>query len=51
MSPPDLPCTLGLFMALGAAIVIAGFAAMAFNLYFELSQDGGGLTMRVRARR
>ena len=41
MSPPDLPHTLGLFMALGAAIVIAGFAAMAFNLWPDLTARFG----------
>ena len=41
MSPPDLPRTLGLFMALGAAVVLAAFAAMALNLWPDLTARFG----------
>ena len=34
--PPDLPRALGLWMALGAAIVLAGFAAVAFDAWPDL---------------
>ena len=39
--PPDLPRTLGLFMALGAAVVLAAFAAMAFDLWPDLTARFG----------
>ena len=35
-SPPDLPRALGLWMALGAAVVLAGFAAVAFDSWPDL---------------
>lgn len=41
MSPPDLPRTLGLFMAFGAAVVLAAFAAMALNLWPDLTARFG----------
>ena len=41
MSPPDLPRTLGLFMAFGAAVVLAGFAAVAFELWPDLTARFG----------
>ena len=41
MSPPDLPRTLGPFMAVAAAVVLAAFAAMALNLWPDLSARFG----------
>ena len=35
--PPDLPRALGLFMALGAAVTLAGFAALALDLWPDLA--------------
>ena len=39
--PPDLPRTLGLFMALGAVVVLAVFAAMALDLWPDLTSRFG----------
>ena len=35
--PPDLPRMLGVFMTLGAAVAIAGFAAVAFDLWPDMA--------------
>ena len=39
--PPDLPRALGLFMALGTAAVLAGFAALALDLWPDLAARFG----------
>ena len=37
MSPPDLPRTFGLFMALGTVVVVAGFGVAALGLWPDLA--------------
>ena len=39
--PPDLPRVLGLFMALGAVVALAGFAALALDLWPGLAHLSG----------
>ena len=45
--PPDLPRALGLFMALGAAVVLAVFAALALDLWPDFA---AGFGPRVESR-